>query len=237
LLPVQLAKPQRMPGPEEFPMTRKTQTILTAFLLALPGPLAAATLFQSIPDLASTSPAGNICSDCNNGQQAFDKFMLSNGSIVSGVSFVVNGDSLATSTNFNIQIYNSANILITNQSFVSSSAASTPAPAGSIIVSVPLLPTFIAPGNYTFSAFGVPTFAPVFYANLAGELSSGVAGQPGLATRFESTGSRFSLGFAIEGDEVRTLPVPGPIAGAGVPALFGLAGAWFVRRRKQRLAA
>ena len=31
--------------------------------------------------------------------------------------------------------------------------------------------------------------------------------------------------------------VPGPIAGAGLPALFGLAGAWFVRRRKQKLGA
>jgi hypothetical protein len=31
--------------------------------------------------------------------------------------------------------------------------------------------------------------------------------------------------------------VPGPIAGAGLPALFGLAGSWLVRRRKQRLAA
>jgi len=31
--------------------------------------------------------------------------------------------------------------------------------------------------------------------------------------------------------------VPGPIAGAGLPALLGLAGAWFVRRRKQKLAA
>jgi hypothetical protein len=33
------------------------------------------------------------------------------------------------------------------------------------------------------------------------------------------------------------IAVPGPIAGAGLPALFGLAGAWFVRRRKQTLAA
>jgi hypothetical protein len=31
--------------------------------------------------------------------------------------------------------------------------------------------------------------------------------------------------------------VPGPIAGAGLPALFGLAGAWFVRRRKQAAKA
>jgi MYXO-CTERM domain-containing protein len=34
-----------------------------------------------------------------------------------------------------------------------------------------------------------------------------------------------------------TLAAPGPVAGAGLPALFGLAGAWFVRRRKQKLAA
>jgi LPXTG-motif cell wall-anchored protein len=33
------------------------------------------------------------------------------------------------------------------------------------------------------------------------------------------------------------LAVPGPIAGAGLPAVLGLAGAWFVRRRKQKLAA
>jgi len=31
--------------------------------------------------------------------------------------------------------------------------------------------------------------------------------------------------------------VPGAVAVAGFPALFGLAGAWLARRRKQKLAA
>lgn len=43
-------------------------------------------------------------------------------------------------------------------------------------------------------------------------------------------------GVTVTGSEFSAVAVPGPVAGAGLIPLFGLAGAWYARRRK-RLAA
>jgi len=69
---------------------------------------------------------------------------------------------------------------------------------------------------------------------------------PPLALTFRVTTPQMGIGTSVGGPPGLTLSlserpdaiaVPAPIAGAGLPVLAGLAGAWFVRRRKQRLAA
>jgi len=54
---------------------------------------------------------------------------------------------------------------------------------------------------------------------------------------FEDIGGGGDLDYNDVQFIFQNVAVPGPIAGAGLPALLGLAGAWFVRRRKQKRAA
>lgn len=45
-----------------------------------------------------------------------------------------------------------------------------------------------------------------------------------------------NVGFGIDNlqyTRIDPIAVPGPVAGAGIPALIAMAGAWFVRRRRQ----
>ncbi len=54
--------------------------------------------------------------------------------------------------------------------------------------------------------------------------------------RIVNGGTGNNAGGQISAVAVNTVAVPGPVAGAGLPALFGLAGAWFLRRRRHQAA-
>ena len=53
----------------------------------------------------------------------------------------------------------------------------------------------------------------------------------------QSIGTNTPAAFVTSGTVTRGAAVPGPLAGAGLIPLLGFAGAWFARRRHQKLAA
>jgi hypothetical protein len=103
--------------------------------------------------------------------------------------------------------------------------------------------------------FTVPTTSPTtgtFNAILSGVVVAGPAGGAHIDFTTGAIPFTFSQGaFTLTVNDVDVSPngnapitgqilitaVPGPVAGAGIPVLLGMAGAWFVRRRRQARTA
>ena len=107
---------------------------------------------------------------------------------------------------------------VNNVEFTSANLNGAPVSLFSFVSSPP-------PGGFVPGGAGEPDIGVL--ANLA----VGIGNQ--ILTIVGTSGGNGVLSGTAAFNPVR---VPGPIAGAGLPALFGLAGAWFYRRRRQQTA-
>ena len=118
--------------------------------------------------------------------------------------------------------------------------------------------TFITPVSYVSFLWGTPDTYNTFSARTVGGTTykfgladlgltaysgSGTANFQSYVQFLATNGDQIkSITFdsapanAFEATNFRAVATPGPIAGAGLPAIFAVAGAWFVRRRRQQAA-
>jgi hypothetical protein len=71
--------------------TMTAKLIVTALLATSALSAGAATVFQSIPDLA-VAPNGNWCSSCEGSYRAFDSFTLGSAATIASVTFAVSSN-------------------------------------------------------------------------------------------------------------------------------------------------
>jgi hypothetical protein len=212
--------PDSLAAPNAFPPAFFNTTSPRGVMLGTPG-----FGFQVSASAASATPVefGNINPSYSDLFTTFSPQRLFTpiSSNITDVTFVVPGTSTpALSRGFGA--------VFTDVDLPAATTLQLFGPGGVDFGIYPVLP---ATGNETLSFLGIDFPSAVISRVRV------TAGNTALGPNETASVDLVVMDDFIYGEPRAAVAVPGPVAGAGGSALLGLAGVWFVRRRKQRLAA
>jgi hypothetical protein len=207
-------------------------------IAAAASPAAAATLFQSLPDLTVAPTVAGYCSSCNAFLpfRIYDSFTLAADATITTVTFAL--DNFYPGNSVNIGFFNLAGALpgtaiadytFTPAQFVSFDPIAAFGERDGRLVTVDIGALMLAAGSYDISFFNANGLSIPAYANPGGTLYQ--SGNFFQASQFHPGQS---AAFALYGTNAAA--VPEPASWALMITGFGMAGASLRRRRTALIA-
>lgn len=219
----------------------KLFSALASFAIAAPGVSHAVTVFQSVPTF--DAPQDLLwCSPCGGRYATFDHFTLGNSYTISGITFGSYLSPLYFPTDVTIRIFTLGGTQLFSETFTPPEMTSTILMPGvnnvtnnTAVTTVSPSGLFLTAGSYLISFYNPDRYVGAYYksgANLGFQTESFGSPDPNATVIARD----FTIGFSL--DAAGASPVPGPVAGAGIPGLIAAFGGLLaLPRRRTTLAA